>query len=347
MRVDLFDFDLPRALIAARPAVPRDGARLLEVGGELADRVVTELPDRLRQGDLLVVNDTRVIPAGLAGRRGAAAIETTLHKKVSGSIWRAFARPAKRLKQGDTIDFADDLAAEVVGKGEAGEVTLRFNIGDDALLTALEHCGHTPLPPYIPRPDGPDARDRMDYQTVFAAHRGAVAAPTAGLHFTPALLDALTMKGIARVAVTLHVGAGTFLPVKVADTTDHSMHGEWGQISPTAAEAINAARARGGRIIAVGTTTLRLLESAASADGCVAPFIGETDIFITPGYRFRVVDLLLTNFHLPRSTLFMLVAAFSGLPRMRAAYDHAIRAGYRFYSYGDACLLHRHGDGAP
>ncbi|MSP89993.1 MAG: tRNA preQ1(34) S-adenosylmethionine ribosyltransferase-isomerase QueA [Alphaproteobacteria bacterium] len=347
MRVDLFDFDLPRTLIAARPALPRDAARLLEVDEELTDRAVTDLPTCLHPGDLLVVNDTRVIPASLSGRRGAAAIEATLHKKISGDTWRAFARPAKRLKQGNTIDFSGDLVAEVVEKGEAGEVTLRFNVGDDALLKALKRQGRMPLPPYIPRPDGPDARDREDYQTVFATHPGAVAAPTAGLHFTPALLDALAARGIAHARVTLHVGAGTFLPVKVEDTVDHRMHAEWGQIAPEAVDAVNTTRASGGRVVAVGTTALRLLESASGTDGRVAPFVGETTIFITPGYRFRAVDLLLTNFHLPRSTLFMLVAAFSGLRRMRAAYDHAIRTGYRFYSYGDACLLHRHDEEIP
>lgn len=346
MRVDLFDFDLPRSSIAARPAVPRDAARLLEIGEERADRVMTDLPALLIPGDLLVVNDTRVIPAGLSGRRGVAAIEVTLHKQLARDTWRAFARPAKRLKRGDRIDFADDLTAEVMEKGDGGEVTLRFNIGNAALMAALERRGRVPLPPYVPRPDGPDSRDRTDYQTVFATHAGAVAAPTAGLHFTPALLAALDAKGISRAAVTLHVGAGTFLPVKAEDTANHPMHAEWGRISPEAAEAVNATRKRGGRIVAVGTTALRLLESAAGDDGCVAPFSGETDIFITPGYRFRAVDLLLTNFHLPRSTLFMLVAAFSGLPRMRAAYDHAIRAGYRFYSYGDACLLHRYDERA-
>jgi S-adenosylmethionine:tRNA ribosyltransferase-isomerase len=282
----------------------------------------------------------------LSGRRGAATVEATLHRQVNGDTWRAFARPAKRLRQGDRIDFADDLAAEVTEKGEAGEVTLRFNMGNAALMAALERRGRMPLPAYIPRDDGPDARDRADYQTVFAAHPGAVAAPTAGLHFTPTLLAALEARGIARVAVTLHVGAGTFLPVKAEDTANHRMHAEWGRISPEAAEAVNSTRSRGGRVVAVGTTALRLLESAARDDACVAAFGGETDIFITPGYRFRAVDLLLTNFHLPRSTLFMLVAAFSGLPRMRAAYDHAIRAGYRFYSYGDACLLHRHDESA-
>jgi S-adenosylmethionine:tRNA ribosyltransferase-isomerase len=340
MRVDLFDFHLPRDLIAERPAVPRDSARLLEIGDRLADRMLGDLPDLLRPGDLLVVNDTRVIPARLAGWRGRAAIEVTLHKREAEDIWRAFARPAKRLRAGDDIRFADDLNAAVIAKGEAGEVTLRFDRAGGDLMAALERHGAMPLPPYIRRTGGPDARDRADYQTMFARAPGAVAAPTAGLHFTPALALALEARGIRRVAVTLHVGAGTFLPVKVDDTRDHLMHAEWGTIAPAAADAINTARAAGGRIVAVGTTALRLLESAA-ADGRIAAFAGDTALFITPGYRFTAVDLLLTNFHLPCSTLFMLVAAFSGLRRMRAAYDHAIGAGYRFYSYGDACLLHR------
>ncbi len=348
MRVDDFDFELPRKLIADRPAVPRDAARLLEIRADgLADRTVRDLPGLLAPGDLLVFNDTRVIPARLVGRRGQATVEVTLHKAAcSGSggpeRWRAFARPAKRLKPGDRIEFADGFAAEVAAKGEAGEVTLAFDRGGADLLAALERHGQMPLPPYMGR--AADARDRADYQTMFAAHEGAVAAPTAGLHFTPALLAALDARGIARTTVTLHVGAGTFLPVKVDDTRDHAMHGEWGAIDAATAGAINAARGRGGRIVAVGTTSLRLLESAASEDGTVRDFAGETAIFITPGYRFRAVDLLMTNFHLPRSTLFMLVAAFAGLARMKAAYAHAVTAGYRFYSYGDACLLHRSDD---
>jgi len=347
LRVDLFDFDLPRELIADRPAEPRDAARLLVVGEKLADRMVAELAGVLRPGDLLVVNDTRVIPARLTGKRGNAGIEATLHKRRDDQTWDAFVRPAKRLRPGDNIRFAGDLRAEVIGKGEAGEVTLRFDRAGADLLAALERHGAMPLPPYIRRASGPDPRDRTDYQTVFAERPGAVAAPTAGLHFTPALLQALETAGIGRVSVTLHVGAGTFLPVKADDTRDHRMHAEWGLLSAETASAINAARAKGGRIVAVGTTALRLLETVSDPAGRIAPFSGETDIFITPGYRFRAVDLLLTNFHLPRSTLFMLVAAFSGLRRMRAAYDHAIRAGYRFYSYGDACLLHPHAEPPP
>jgi S-adenosylmethionine:tRNA ribosyltransferase-isomerase len=304
---------------------------------------VRDLPELLVPGDLLVFNDTKVIPARLIGRRGQATVEVTLHKRDSDTLWRAFARPAKRLKPGDRLAFAADFSAEVTAKGEAGEVTLAFDRGGADLLAALERHGAMPLPPYMGR--DADARDRADYQTLFAAREGAVAAPTAGLHFTPELLAALDARGIGRVTLTLHVGAGTFLPVKVEDTKDHVMHSEWGEIDDTAAARINDARRQGGRIVSVGTTSLRLLETAASADGTVRPFAGETDIFITPGYRFRAVDLLLTNFHLPRSTLFMLVAAFSGLARMKAAYEHAKAARYRFYSYGDACLLHR-GDAA-
>ncbi len=341
MRVDLFDFDLPRSFIAERPVVPRDAARLLEVGADgLADRSVRDLPALLSPGDLLVCNDTKVIPVRLAGHRGAAAVEVTLHARVAAGCWRAFARPAKRLKAGDAIVFADDLTAKVVAKGDEGEVTLDFARTDAALLDALERHGAMPLPPYIKRPGLADAQDAADYQTLFAATPGAVAAPTAGLHFTPALLAALDERGVGRAALTLHVGAGTFLPVKSEDTADHPMHAEWGTISAEVAERVNRTRAAGGRIVAVGSTSLRLLESAASPEGRVAPFAGETRIFLTPGYRFRVVDLMMTNFHLPRSTLFMLVAAFSGLARMKAAYEHAKAAGYRFYSYGDACLLH-------
>ena len=338
MRVDLFDFDLPPELIASRPAVPRDSARLLSVGTALQDHVVRDLPALLRPGDLLVFNDTRVIPARLFGKRGAAAIEVTLHKNVAADRWRAFARPARKLRPGDRLDF-DGLAATVAEKGEAGEVELAFDRAGPDLMAALQQSGRVPLPPYIKRPGGADARDRGDYQTIYAAHEGAVAAPTAGLHFTPELLAALAARGIGRAMVTLHVGAGTFLPVKVEDTRDHRMHAEVGSIDAAAADAINPARAAGGRIVAVGTTSLRLLETAADETGRVSVFSGETDLFITPGYRFKAVDLLLTNFHLPRSTLFMLVCAFAGLERMKVAYEHAKVSGYRFYSYGDCCLL--------
>lgn len=340
MRVDDFDFELPRALIADRPVVPRDAARLLEVRPRgPADRTVRDLPDLLAPGDLLLFNDTKVIPARLAGRRGQAAVEVTLHKSEGPDRWRAFARPAKRLKAADRIDFAEGFAAEVAHKGKAGEITLVFDRGGAALLAALERHGSMPLPPYMGR--DADARDRADYQTLFALREGAVAAPTAGLHFTPELVAALDRRGIGRATVTLHVGAGTFLPVKVDDTRDHVMHSEWGEIGADVAARINDTRAAGGRVVAVGTTSLRLLESAATEGDTVRPFVGETAIFITPGYRFKAVDMLITNFHLPRSTLFMLVAAFAGLDRMKAAYAHAIAAGYRFYSYGDACLLHR------
>ena len=343
MRVDAFDFELPRELIAAHPVEPRDAARLLVVGRELADRRVLELPALLRRGDLLVVNDTRVIPARLTGSRGAVRVEVTLHRDLGGGQWRAFAKGAKRLRPGDRLVFGDDFAAAVAEKHAEGDITLAFDRAGEALRAALERFGSMPLPPYIKRPGGGEARDRGDYQTIFAEKEGAVAAPTAGLHFTPRLLAALDAAGIERVSVTLHVGAGTFLPVKAADTRDHRMHSEWGEIDETAASRIAAARAAGGRIVAVGTTSLRLIESAAAEGGRVAPFAGETALFITPGYRFRAADLLLTNFHLPRSTLFMLVAAFAGLERMRAAYAHAVTAGYRFFSYGDATLLYPQG----
>ena len=345
MRTDDFDFDLPKELIAQRPAEPREAARLLVVRDVLTDSRIAELPGFLEPGDLLVVNDTKVIPARLTGRRGQARVEVTLHKREGPDRWRAFARPAKRLRPGDRIDFAPErkeaFAAEVAAKGEGGEVALAFDRAGAELMAALARHGAAPLPPYIHRDEGPDARDRTDYQTVFAAREGAVAAPTAGLHFTPPLLAALEARGLRRVAITLHVGAGTFLPVKAEDPRDHRMHSEVAEITPEAAEAINAARAAGGRIVAVGTTALRVLEAAASEDGRIPAFSGETDLFILPGYRFKAVDLLLTNFHLPRSTLFMLVAAFAGLARMQQAYAHAVAERYRFFSYGDACLLSR------
>ena len=341
MRVDVFDFDLPRSLIAERPASPRDSARLLHVHGHaLGDLGVRDVPGLLRAGDVLVCNDTRVIPARLSGRRGLAGVEVTLHERVALDTWNAFARPAKKLRPGDRVDFAEDFSAEVAAKGEAGEVTLRFDRSGDDLMAALEAHGTMPLPPYI-RQGIADATDRQDYQTLFAREKGAVAAPTAGLHFTPDLIQAIDAMGVQRVMVTLHVGAGTFLPVKVDDTVDHHMHRERGIIPPETAAAITAARNAGGRVVAVGTTALRLWESAAAADGTISAFDAGTDIFITPGYQFRAVDVLMTNFHLPRSTLFMLVSAFSGLERMKRAYAHAMASGYRFYSYGDTCLLHR------
>ncbi len=342
MKSDAFDFELPRELIAARPATPRDASRLLEVGdGGVRDWRFGDLPSRLRPNDLLVLNDTRVIPARLKGVRGAAAVEVTLHREVNGGCWDAFARPARKLRPGDHVVFGDGFAAEVVGKGERGEVRLRFALSGAGLRAALEEHGTAPLPPYIPRPRGPDAHDGRDYQTVYARRDGAVAAPTAGLHFSHALLALLAEKGVRSAFVTLHVGAGTFLPVTAADVRDHRLHPEWGRVGADAAQAVNEVRESGGRVVAVGTTTLRLLETAADETGRVLPFEGETTLFIMPGYRFRVADVLLTNFHLPRSTLFMLVCAFAGLERMHAAYSHAKRAGYRFYSYGDATLLHR------
>jgi len=358
MRTELFDFDLPPERIALRPAVPRDTARLLVVRPDVTpawdDRSVRDLPGLLRSGDAIVVNDTKVIPARLHGRRvgrGAAepAIEATLHQRLDGSHWRAFVKPAKRLAPGDLLRFGTEgnicflgqLDATVEAKGEGGEVTLAFAFHGPILDQAIEERGAMPLPPYIAARRAPDERDRNDYQTMFAQLEGSVAAPTAGLHFTEALLSALTARGIAIHRTTLHVGAGTFLPVKAADTDGHRMHAEHGCLSGETADALNAVRRAGGRIIAVGSTSLRLLESASGEDGVIRAFEGETALFITPGYRFRVVDVMMTNFHLPRSTLFMLTAAFSGLDVMQRVYAHAIGDGYRFYSYGDACLLFR------
>lgn len=341
-----FDFELPPGLIAQQPVEPRDAARLLRVGRHrLDDGRVRDLPALLLPGDLLVVNDTRVLPARLVGRRGEAGIEVTLHRAEGPDRWRAFARPAKRLKPDDRIVFASgdegDFAATVAEKAEGGEVLLVFEQGGPALIEALERHGAMPLPPYIKRPDGPSTADQRAYQTVFARHPGAVAAPTAGLHFTENLLEALDARGVERTTVTLHVGAGTFLPVKSERVEEHRMHAEWASLDVGTAEAIARTQSRGGRVVAVGTTALRTLESAAGESGRVEPFEGETSLFILPGYPFKAVDLLITNFHLPRSTLFMLVAAFSGLERIRAAYAHAISNGYRFFSYGDACLLER------
>jgi S-adenosylmethionine:tRNA ribosyltransferase-isomerase len=356
MRTDLFDFDLPADRIALRPASPRDAARLLVVrpGGapELEDRKVTDLPDLLEPGDALVVNDSKVIAARLKGRRigrGAeAGIEATLHKRLDGSTWRAFILGAKKIEAGDMLRFGDEgkvcflgqLDAQVLQKDEGGEVTLSFSFHGPVLDQAIAERGDMPLPPYIASRRAPDDQDRADYQTVFAQMEGSVAAPTAGLHFTAALLERLKARGVALHKVTLHVGAGTFLPVKADDTEGHAMHAEFGSVAADVADALNRARARGGRIVAVGSTALRLLESAAQDDGTLRAFAGETAIFITPGYRFRAVDLMVTNFHLPRSTLFMLVSAFSGLEVMKGAYAHAISSSYRFYSYGDACLLY-------
>ncbi|MEA3012943.1 MAG: S-adenosylmethionine:tRNA ribosyltransferase-isomerase [Sphingomonadales bacterium] len=343
MRVDLFDFALPPDRIALRPAAPRDRARLLQVaGGRLSDHVVRDLPALLRRGDMLVFNDTRVIPAQLEGRRGPGAegarIGATLHKREGPRAWRAFVRNARRLPDGESVDFGASVSAVASDREADGSFLLTF-AGEEPVELLLERAGRMPLPPYIAGRREADARDREDYQTMFARADGAVAAPTAALHFTPDLMAALTEAGVGHETLTLHVGAGTFLPVKADDTTDHVMHAEWGRIAPEAAARLNQARAAGGRIIAVGTTSLRLLESAADEGGRVRAFEGDTAIFITPGYRFRAVDGLLTNFHLPRSTLFMLVSALMGVEVMQRAYAHAIAEGYRFYSYGDASLL--------
>ncbi|MGH6836359.1 MAG: tRNA preQ1(34) S-adenosylmethionine ribosyltransferase-isomerase QueA [Methylocella sp.] len=357
MRVNLFDFDLPSERIALRPAEPRDAARLLIVRPQgsprFEDRAVLDLPDFLARGDVLAVNDTRVIRAGLYGVRvrgkTSARIEATLFRREGADLWRAFARPAKKLEKGDVIRFAaincmeggaESLDAEVVSKGGEGDVLLKFVVSGATLDKAIERIGHMPLPPYILSRRPADRRDTQDYQTLFAQKPGAVAAPTASLHFTPRLNAALFARRIFIQRVTLHVGPGTFLPVKAEDTADHKMHAEWGEVSQAAADVLNKTRASGGRIVAVGTTSLRILESAARPDRKFAGFAGETSIFITPGYKFKAADVLLTNFHLPRSTLFMLAAAFSGIETMQAAYAHAIAENYRFYSYGDACLLY-------
>jgi S-adenosylmethionine:tRNA ribosyltransferase-isomerase len=357
MRTELFDFELPPDRIALRPASPRDAARLLVVrpgaAAELEDRIIRDLPDLLRPGDQLVVNDTKVIPARLTGRRlgreTEPRIDVNLIKRLDGSRWQALVRPAKKLAPGDVVRFGEEgrvcflgqLDATVEAKGEQGEVTLAFAFHGPVLDQAIAERGVMPLPPYIAARRPADERDSADYQTMFAREEGAVAAPTAALHFTPDLVEKLRARGISLHSVTLHVGAGTFLPVKADDTSGHRMHAEWGVVTEATAGALNAARAAGGRIVAVGTTSLRLLESAAAEGGSIRPFTGDTDLFITPGYRFRAVDMLLTNFHLPRSTLFMLVSAFSGLKVMKRAYAHAVAGDYRFYSYGDACLLMR------
>lgn len=349
MKVDLFDFDLPTELIAQAPARPRDSARLMTVpadNGPIGDLTVLELAEQLRPGDLMVFNNTKVIPARLLGHRvrdgiTGAKIDVTLHKADSADQWRAFVRPARKLTAGDTIRFADEFSATVTQKFDGGETALRFDKSGADLVGALHDHGQMPLPPYIHRSGADETADADDYQTMYAEKEGAVAAPTAGLHFTDRLFDLLEKRGVQRTFVTLHVGAGTFLPVKSDDTEEHRMHAEWGEVPGETAALINQVRAQGGRIVAVGTTALRLLESAATPDGAVHPFSDDTDIFITPGYRFRAVDILMTNFHLPRSTLFMLVSAFAGLERMQAAYAHARAEGYRFYSYGDACLLYK------
>jgi S-adenosylmethionine:tRNA ribosyltransferase-isomerase len=356
MQLADFDFELPDEAIALRPAEPRDSARLLVVapGAPMRDLKVSDLPDQLRAGDVLVLNDTRVIPARLKGRRtregSDIAVEATLHQRKSPNVWTAFMRPGKRLAPGDRVHFGAmedracflaNLDATLTEKGEGGEVTLSFDLAGPDLDAAIAERGAMPLPPYIAAKRPEDEQDRADYQTVYADEAGSVAAPTAGLHFTPQLLDRLRNKGVELRFVTLHVGAGTFLPVKTENLADHRMHAEYGEVSAETADAVNAAKAAGGRVICVGTTSLRLIESATDEDGTVRPFSAETAIFITPGYRFRAVDGLMTNFHLPKSTLFMLVSALAGLEPMRGAYKHAIETGYRFYSYGDASLLWR------
>ncbi|MCL6677741.1 tRNA preQ1(34) S-adenosylmethionine ribosyltransferase-isomerase QueA [Sphingomonas sp. RG327] len=339
MRVDLFDFDLPTDRIALRPASPRDSARLLLVeGSDISDRSVLDLPDLLRRGDVLLFNDTKVIPAQLEGRRGEARVGVTLHKREGPRSWWAFVRNAKRVRPGDRIDFEGDVSASAVERADDGSILVEFH-GDEPVELLLERAGRMPLPPYIASKRPADEADRDDYQTIFAREEGAVAAPTAALHFTKRLLDALDARGVVRETLTLHVGAGTFLPVKADDTSSHVMHSEWGRIDAATADRLNCARAAGGRLIAVGTTSLRLVESAADEDGTIQPFEGDTAIFITPGYRFKAVDGLMTNFHLPRSTLFMLVSALMRLDVIKAAYAHAIAQGYRFYSYGDSSLL--------
>ncbi|MCR5880045.1 tRNA preQ1(34) S-adenosylmethionine ribosyltransferase-isomerase QueA [Phenylobacterium sp. J367] len=356
MQLADFDFDLPETAIALRPAVPRDSARLLVVtpGQPMRDLQVRDLPGELRPGDILVLNDTRVIPARLKGVRvrgeSRIACEATLHKRVSPSVWTAFMRPGKKLQPGDRITFGDpedracflgSLGATVKDKGDGGEITLAFDLAGPDLDAAIAERGDMPLPPYIAAKRAEDAQDRADYQTVYAQEDGSVAAPTAGLHFTPELFERLEAAGVGTAFVTLHVGAGTFLPVKTENLAEHRMHAEWGEVDQATCDRLNAARAAGGRIICVGTTSLRLLESATGEDGVVRPFLDETAIFITPGYRFRAADGLMTNFHLPKSTLFMLVSALAGVETMRAAYAHAIDTGYRFYSYGDSSLLWR------
>jgi S-adenosylmethionine:tRNA ribosyltransferase-isomerase len=356
MQLADFDFDLPEDRIALRPATPRDSAKLLVVapGAPFRDLTVADLPGELKAGDVLVLNDTKVIPARLKGTRrredSVVAVEATLHRRLSSHAWTAFMKPGKRLSEGDRIVFGEahdracflgELNATVKAKGEGGEVTLGFDLSGPDLDAAIAERGAMPLPPYIAARRAEDARDRTDYQTIYAAEDGSVAAPTAGLHFTPQLFETLAAAGVAAEYVTLHVGAGTFLPVKTENVAEHRMHPEWGEVDAATAGRLNAAKAAGGRIVCVGTTSLRLLESATGEDGVVRPFMNETAIFITPGYRFRAADGLMTNFHLPRSTLFMLVAAFAGLETMRGAYAHAVALGYRFYSYGDASLLWR------
>jgi S-adenosylmethionine:tRNA ribosyltransferase-isomerase len=353
MKLDSFDYALPPGFIAAKPVNPRDSARLLDLSCDLmVDRHIYDLPSLLHPGDIVVVNNTEVIPARLTGYRGKARISITLHKHESDHLWWVFAKPAKKCGIEDCITFADDFAAVVLERGAGGEVKLYFinpvtgaPLVVSELHAALDRCGVMPLPPYIPRPDGDIDSDRHDYQTMFATSRGAVAAPTAGLHFTPALASAIEAAGAKIMPVTLHVGAGTFLPVTVDNIADHKMHSEWGLITAETAAAINEAKAQGGRVIAIGTTSMRILEACYKTHGAITAFSGDTDIFITPGYEFGVVDALLTNFHLPKSTLLMLVSAFSGMSQIAEAYCHAIQNNYRFFSYGDACFMTRNPSG--
>jgi len=339
MKVSDFDFDLPPELIAQHPVEPRDAARLLHIGENLTDLNIKDLPGLLNPGDILVFNNTKVMPSRLTGKRGEATVEVTLHKQDSDSNWWAFARPAKRLRPGDELIFGGDFKCSIDDKRDGGEVLLSFEGGLSALMAGLDQYGYMPLPPYIKREKGGSSEDRADYQTLYAEREGAVAAPTAGLHFTDELMAALDQRGINKAFVTLHVGAGTFLPVKVDDTDDHVMHAEWGELDQATADAINQAHAAGGKVIPVGSTSLRLLETAADADGVLHPFTGETDIFITPGYTFKITDKMVTNFHLPKSTLIMLIAALAGTGRVKAAYSHAMQENYRFFSYGDATLI--------
>ena len=340
MRVELFDFQLPADRIAERPASPRDSAKLLHVSEMLNDRIVRDLPELLNPGDVVVFNDSRVIPARLFADVHGKPVEVLLHQPLQGTMaWHAFARPAKKLKKGMVLNFGEGFSATVMGRSDDGQVILQFPYNEAGLISRLHQHGHIPLPPYITRAD--TAEDQTDYQTVYAANDGSVAAPTAGLHFTPGLMADLETRGIKMAYVTLHVGAGTFQPVKVEDTDEHVMHREQIEIGQAACDTINAACAAGGKVVAVGTTSLRILESVATADGSIAPFSGDTGIFITPGYQFKVVDRLMTNFHLPKSSLYMLVSAFAGFERMQAAYAHAIANDYRFYSYGDTSLLER------
>jgi S-adenosylmethionine:tRNA ribosyltransferase-isomerase len=341
VRVDLFDYELPAALVAQAPAEPRDSARLLLVGEALGEALVRDLPELLRPGDLLVLNDTRVLPTRFFGRRGEVPVELTLVEPEGEDAWWALARPGKRLRPGNRVRLAPGFSATVAGKDGEGRVRLSFALAGEELRAAIRAAGSMPLPPYIRRPRGGEAADREAYQTLFARREGSVAAPTAALHFTPDLMNRLAARGVRHAFVTLHVGLGTFAPVKAEDTDGHRMHEEWREVPEETAAAVTATRAAGGSVVAVGTTATRALESAAGEDGSVRPGAGRTSLFVTPGHRFRVVDRLLTNFHLPRSTLLMLVAAFAGLERTRAAYAHAVARGFRFFSYGDACLIDR------